>query len=107
MNFGRNNRLNVISAGDVLRTATFQILKGLEFSNVFVCGVNNIDDRAAEDDATRHKLVYVALTRANGQPHPMRCQAADRLARHCYVLRRCDETKSANPPATTLKPTAI
>jgi len=63
--FNRTNKVRVMSAGNVLRTATYQLLKGLEFSVVYVCGVNKIFEAgASEDDSTRRRLVYVALTRA-------------------------------------------
>jgi superfamily I DNA/RNA helicase len=54
----------VIEAGDVVRIATLQGLKGLEFSRVLVCGVNDIYDPGGTDDDTRRKVVYVAMTRA-------------------------------------------
>lgn len=54
----------VMSAGDAVRLATLQGLKGLEFSRVFICGVNKIWDRGGDDELTRRRLVYVAMTRA-------------------------------------------
>lgn len=60
----RNRRNEVISAGDVVRVATMQGLKGLEFSRVALCGVNDIYDAGADDETHKRKLAYVAMTRA-------------------------------------------
>jgi len=57
-------RRQVVEAGDVVRVATMQGLKGLEFSRVFVCGVNDIYDPGADDETHRRKVAYVAMTRA-------------------------------------------
>jgi hypothetical protein len=57
-------RRDAIAVGDCVRAATLQALKGVEFSRVFICGVNDIYDPGAEDDATRFKLAYVGMTRA-------------------------------------------
>jgi hypothetical protein len=42
------------------------LLKGLEFSRVFLCGVNEISDPSGgeEGDDTVRRLVYVGMTRA-------------------------------------------
>jgi hypothetical protein len=58
------SKREVMEAGDVVRVATFQGLKGLEFSRVFMCGVNDIYDPGGSDDDTIRKIVYVAMTRA-------------------------------------------
>jgi hypothetical protein len=66
VNRNRDARDAIISAGDRIRIGTYQILKGLEFSRVFLCGVNEISDPAggeAGDDTVR-RLVYVGMTRA-------------------------------------------
>lgn len=60
----RENRKKVVSAGDVVRVSTMQGLKGLEFSRVFMCGVNDIYDAGADDETHRRKIAYVAMTRA-------------------------------------------
>ena len=60
----RENRKQVVSAGDVVRVATMQGLKGLEFSRIFMCGVNDIYDPGADDETHRRKVAYVAMTRA-------------------------------------------
>ncbi len=60
----RENRRKVVSAGDVVRVSTMQGLKGLEFSRVFMCGVNDIYDAGADDETHRRKIAYVAMTRA-------------------------------------------
>ena len=60
----RENRKRVVSAGDVVRVSTMQGLKGLEFSRVFLCGVNDIYDAGADDETHRRKIAYVAMTRA-------------------------------------------
>lgn len=50
---------------DKVRAFTIQAAKGLEFSHVFFCGVNDIYDPGAEvDPAGRRRLAYVAMTRA-------------------------------------------
>ena len=60
----RENLKQVVGAGDVVRVATMQGLKGLEFSRVFMCGVNDIYDPGAGDETHRRKVAYVAMTRA-------------------------------------------
>ena len=60
----RMKRRQVVEAGDVVRVATLQGLKGLEFSRVFMCGVNDIYDPGADDETHRRKIAYVAMTRA-------------------------------------------
>jgi ATP-dependent exoDNAse (exonuclease V) beta subunit len=57
-------RREVIEAGDKVRVATLQGLKGLEFSRVFLCGMNDIYDPGGTDLDTIRKIVYVAMTRA-------------------------------------------
>jgi hypothetical protein len=54
----------VIEAGDVVRCATMQGLKGLEFSRIFLCGVNDIYDPGGEDADTLTRIAYVGMTRA-------------------------------------------
>jgi superfamily I DNA/RNA helicase len=54
----------VVEAGDVVRCATLQGLKGLEFSRVFMCGVNDIYDPGGTDPDTVRRIAYVAMTRA-------------------------------------------
>jgi len=62
---GSNTKREVISCGDVVRSAGFQGLKGLEFPKVFVCGVNDVWDPASGDDpGALYRLAYVAMTRA-------------------------------------------
>lgn len=58
---GKTKR-QVIEAGDVVRCATMQGLKGLEFSRVFMCGVNDIYDPGGTDDDTIRRIAYVAMT---------------------------------------------
>lgn len=60
----RMKRRQVVEAGNVVRVATMQGLKGLEFSRVFMCGVNAIYDAGADDETHRRKIAYVAMTRA-------------------------------------------
>jgi hypothetical protein len=64
VSMNNKSKRNVIEAGDVVRVATFQGLKGLEFSRVFLCGVNDIYDPGGTDHETVRKIVYVAMTRA-------------------------------------------
>lgn len=54
----------VIEAGNVVRCATMQGLKGPEFSRVFMCAVNDIYDPGGTDDDTARRIAYVAMTRA-------------------------------------------
>jgi hypothetical protein len=58
------SRRDAISVGDVVRASTLQALKGVEFSKVFICGVNAISDPGGDDELTRFKLAYVGMTRA-------------------------------------------
>lgn len=39
-----------IEKGDVVRAATVQSLKGVEFSRVFICGVNDIYEPGGDDE---------------------------------------------------------
>ena len=63
---GRNqkSKSEVIKCGNVVRAANLGGFKGVEFRHVFVCGVNQIDERHVDDESTKRRLVYVALTRA-------------------------------------------
>ncbi len=49
-----------------VRSSTVHSIKGLEFGHVAVCGVNGITTIGdePEDEATRRRLLYVAMTRA-------------------------------------------
>ena len=58
------SKKEVMAVGDQVRLATFQGLKGLEFSRVLMCGVNHVHDHGGDDDTTRRKVAYVAMTRA-------------------------------------------
>jgi hypothetical protein len=58
------SRREAIVVGDVVRASTLQALKGVEFSKVFICGVNAISDPGGDDELTRFKLAYVGMTRA-------------------------------------------
>lgn len=60
---GKTKR-QVVEVGDVVRCATLQGLKGLEFSRVFMCGVNDVYDPGGTDPDTVRRIVYVAMTRA-------------------------------------------
>jgi len=64
VSMGAKTKRQVIEAGDVVRCATFQGLKGLEFSHVFMCGVNDIFDWGGTDADTIRRITYVAMTRA-------------------------------------------
>ena len=59
----QRERDQVVSKRGSVRVATLQLLKGLEYPHVLIGGVNHIwanDD----DDETRQRLLYVAMTRA-------------------------------------------
>ncbi len=58
------NRVEAMDANDKVRVSTFQALKGVEFSRVFLCGVNKIYDPGGDDEETLRRLVYVGMTRA-------------------------------------------
>jgi superfamily I DNA/RNA helicase len=64
VSMNHHTKKQVIEAGDVVRCATMQGLKGLEFSRVFMCGVNDIYDPGGTDDDTVRRIAYVAMTRA-------------------------------------------
>lgn len=64
VSMNHHTKKQVIEAGDVVRCATMQGLKGLEFSRVFMCGVNDIYDPGGTDDHTVRRIAYVAMTRA-------------------------------------------
>ena len=66
VNRNRDARDAIVSAGECVRIGTYQILKGLEFSRVFMCGVNDISDPSGDDDGdgTIRRLAYVGMTRA-------------------------------------------
>ncbi|MCY4257487.1 MAG: AAA family ATPase [bacterium] len=53
----------VVSARGKVRVATLQLLKGLEYPHVLIGGINNIWVSGDEDE-TRQRLLYVAMTRA-------------------------------------------
>ncbi len=54
-----------VDHNDKVRAFTIHGAKGLEFSRVFFCGVNEIFDAGAKADPTgRWRLAYVAMTRA-------------------------------------------
>ncbi len=62
------HRDEAASAEGVVRVATLQLLKGLEYRHVIIGGANHIwvdDDDAAEQDRQRRRLLYVAMTRAS------------------------------------------
>ncbi|WP_420621651.1 3'-5' exonuclease [Candidatus Poriferisodalis sp.] len=64
----QEHRDEVALATNVIRVATLQLLKGLEYRHVIVGGVNHIwveDDEPAEQDRQRRRLLYVAMTRAS------------------------------------------
>ncbi len=61
---GKSKR-EFVNHGDKVRAFTIHGAKGLEFSRVFLCGVNDIYDPGASLDPTgRRRLAYVAMTRA-------------------------------------------
>jgi hypothetical protein len=58
----------VAEAHNVIRIATLQLLKGLEFPHVVIGGANDIwvdNDEPDEQDRQRRRLLYVAMTRAS------------------------------------------
>lgn len=59
----QRKRDQVVSSSGKVRVATLQLLKGLEYRHVLVGGVNHIWARD-DDDETRQRLLYVAMTRA-------------------------------------------
>lgn len=56
----------VMEVGNKVRASTVHSIKGLEFGHVAICGVNAITTLGdePEDEATRRRLLYVAMTRA-------------------------------------------
>ncbi len=65
VNQNRKNRNQVVSAHGVVRIASLRVLKGLEFSQVFIGGTNDIYMPDGQDDLeSKAHLLYVAMTRA-------------------------------------------
>ncbi|MDE0116663.1 MAG: AAA family ATPase [bacterium] len=58
----QQERDQVVSTSGRVRVATLQLLKGLEYPHVLIGGVNHIWARDDEDE-TRQRLLYVAMTR--------------------------------------------
>ena len=59
----QKERDRVVAARGSVRVATLQLLKGLEYPHVLIGGVNHIWVKGDEDE-TRQRLLYVAMTRA-------------------------------------------
>lgn len=59
----QQERDQVVSMRDSVRVATLQLLKGLEYPHVLIGGVNDIWTKD-DDEETRQRLLYVAMTRA-------------------------------------------
>lgn len=59
----QQERDQVVSTSGRVRVATLQLLKGLEYPHVLIGGVNHIWANDDEDE-TRQRLLYVAMTRA-------------------------------------------
>ena len=60
----QQERDQVVSMRGSVRVATLQLLKGLEYPHVLIGGVNDIWTKDDEDDETRQRLLYVAMTRS-------------------------------------------
>jgi hypothetical protein len=60
----QKERDQVVSMRGSVRVATLQLLKGLEYPHVLIGGANDIWTSNADDDETRQRLLYVAMTRA-------------------------------------------
>ena len=59
----QQERDQVVSTSGRVRVATLQLLKGLEYPHVLIGGVNHIW-ASDDEDETRQRLLYVAMTRA-------------------------------------------
>ena len=59
----QQERDQVVSLRGIVRVSTLQLLKGLEYPHVLIGGVNHIWVNDDEDE-TRQRLLYVAITRA-------------------------------------------
>ena len=59
----QQERDRVVASRGSVRVATLQLLKGLEYPHVLIGGVNHIWVKGDEDE-TRQRLLYVAMTRA-------------------------------------------
>ncbi len=59
----QQEREQLVSVRGKIRVATLQLLKGLEYPHVLIGGVNDIWVNDDEDE-TRQRLLYVAMTRA-------------------------------------------
>ncbi len=59
----QKERDQVVSARGRVRVATLQLLKGLEYPHVLIGGANDIW-ASDDEDETRQRLIYVAMTRS-------------------------------------------
>jgi len=62
--FSSRNRKGIITAGDVVRSASIMSAKGIEFPRVAVLGANHVAIGPDADETDHRRLVYVAMTRA-------------------------------------------
>lgn len=58
------DKKNAVTAGDKVRGATFQLLKGLEFRRVYLYGVDSVEAGPDAEEETKRRLIYVGMTRA-------------------------------------------
>lgn len=63
-NFPLKNRKGIITAGEVVRSASIMSAKGIEFPRVAVLGANHVAIGPEADETDHRRLVYVAMTRA-------------------------------------------
>ncbi len=49
--------------GDVVRVSTIQGIKGLEFSRVFMCGLDDIWQGHDDDTESQRRIAYAGMTR--------------------------------------------
>lgn len=59
----RYSKLEIMEHGDCVRASNIHTIKGLEFSRVFMCGLNGIKECDDSEESLR-RLVYTGMTRA-------------------------------------------
>jgi hypothetical protein len=57
-------RRQIVTVGDVVRSASIMSAKGIEFPRVVVLGANQVSIGPESDETDHRRLVYVAMTRA-------------------------------------------
>lgn len=66
LSFNGKQKRKALEVGDVVRSSTVQTVKGVEFSHVAICGVNDMiaGPREDNDEVAQRRMLYVGMTRA-------------------------------------------